>query len=128
MKNKILTRLLKVSEARNLKIFIKKNYDTNHTLVKNRKILNEFLNETSNRKNIHDQNEIKKLLKKTFTLNEYKISSKQWLELFPVEDIIFGFGGHDQISIKFSNKEICIVSGVLKKETYFIYLFLPFKR
>ena len=67
------------------------------------KILNEFLNETSNRKNIHDQNEIKKLLKKTFTLNEYKISSKQWLELFPVEDIIFGFGGHDQISIKFSN-------------------------
>tara|TARA_A100000164_G_C21872831_1_gene756122 strand:+ start:134 stop:1504 length:1371 start_codon:yes stop_codon:yes gene_type:complete len=86
------------------------------------KILNEFLNETSNRKNIHDQNEIKKLLKKTFTLNEYKISSKQWLELFPVEDIIFGFGGHDQISIKFSNKEICIVSGVLKKETYFIPL------
>lgn len=42
MKNKILTRLLKVSEARNLKIFIKKNYDTNHTLVKNRKILNHY--------------------------------------------------------------------------------------
>lgn len=42
MKNKILTRLLKVSVARNLKNFIKKNYDTNHALVKNRKILNHF--------------------------------------------------------------------------------------
>lgn len=96
------------------------------------KILNEFLNETSNRKNIHDQNEIKKLIKKTFTLNEYKSSSKQWLELFPVEDIIFGFGGHDQISIKFSNKEICIVSGILTRETYFIPLdymrYLKFKK
>lgn len=96
------------------------------------KILNEFLNETSNRKNIHDQNEIKKLIKKTFTLNEYKSSSKQWLELFPVEDIIFGFGGHDQISIKFSNKEICIVSGILNRETYFIPLdymrYLKFKK
>jgi hypothetical protein len=29
------------------------------------KILNEFLNQTSNRKKFHDQNEIQKLLKKT---------------------------------------------------------------
>ena len=75
------------------------------------KILNEFLNQTSNRKKFHDQNEIQKLLKKTFTINEYKNTSKLWLEIFPVEDIVFGFGGHDQISIIFSNKEICIASG-----------------
>ena len=86
------------------------------------KILNEFLNETSNRKNFHDQNEIKKLIKKTFTLNEYKSSSKLWLEIFPVEDIVFGFGGHNQISIIFSNKEICIASGLLSKDVFLIPL------
>ena len=86
------------------------------------KILNEFLNETSNRKNFHDQNEIKKLIKKTFTLNEYKSSSKLWLEIFPVEDIVFGFGGHNQISIIFSNKEICIASGLLSKDVFVIPL------
>lgn len=86
------------------------------------KILNEFLNETSNRKNFHDQNEIQKLLKKTFTINEYKSSSKLWLEIFPVEDIVFGFGGHNQISIIFSNKEICIASGLLSKDVFLIPL------
>tara|TARA_B100001741_G_scaffold162448_1_gene134313 strand:+ start:316 stop:1692 length:1377 start_codon:yes stop_codon:yes gene_type:complete len=95
------------------------------------KILNEFLNQTSNRKKFHDQNEIQKLLNKTFTLNEYKSSSNLWLDIFPVEDIVFGFGGHDQISIIFSNKEICVASGLMSKDVCLIPLdymrYLKFK-
>jgi hypothetical protein len=85
-------------------------------------LLRKFLLETKNRKDVHDQNEIKKLLKKLFTTNHYKINKTHWEKLIPIDDIIFGFGGHDYCCILFSNKEFCVSTGNFLKKSYIFSL------
>ena len=95
-------------------------------------ILKKILEETVNRKDIHDKNEIKKLLKKIFTANFYQSHKKRIEEYFSLDDIIFGFGGHDQFCIIFTNKEFLVSSGFILKETLVFRIedleFLNFKQ
>lgn len=95
-------------------------------------ILKKIPEETVNRKFIHDKNEIKKLSKKIFTTNFYQSHKKRIEEYFSFDDIIFGFGGHDQFCIIFTNKEFLVSSGIILKETLVFRIedleFLNFKQ